>query len=1645
MVARAKAKTWLGVVAGLMLPAAGLAGADGGGDVLVCQALPSRTHAALRDAIESYRRGDYETAAGLFSQAQAGWGDLSPQEQTDLTRFVQANNTALQGRREAADQLRQAEEAERGGRGQAAADLLQRALGNQYLAPAERQRAQALAERLGGRPAATPPGSPAVVAQSKLKQARELLAQGNFDAAEQLAGEAQRGGAQPGDEDPRKLLQEIARERSDPRALLATARAAFKAGNYDRAEALAHASEKAEPAWAMHLWGDSPGKVLKDVQAARAGLTRAGQRPPAPRTDPGSNMVVSRKPDGGPAVADAGGGPAPKADPARSSQDLEQARQLLQQGRKALREGQLDKARDCANRAAALKANLAWYDDNPATLLADVGRAEAARGGPARADAPATREDAKTLLQRGREAYNAGRLEEAMQLAQKAKIAPGSSWRLFDSDTPDKLAKDVKEAQTKRDQEEATRLLAQGRQLLDRGDFDGASKAALRASMLHGPYSVWDLGDRPNKLLDDVDSARKKSKKVVVPPPPAGGAVAQGGERAPQAADRGGSPVPGSGDAALTQARQLLAQARQLQAAGRLVEARARALEAQRLSSAFRPEEDRPEKALLDLAGLARKQIDACVGQADDNVRRGTTDPQAYARADGFLAQAQYLGRSFQLDTYMVDEKLAWVRRARSQGPVLAAGGTSTSSPGAAPAVNPQGVVKVHVTDQGPQTQGQTLLAKARIEIRNGNTNSARHLAEEVYRGPYGLQDEATALLRNIDAEEFEQRRRDARRTFAAGHSAFLRREYSQANVLLRSLDPKMLEPNEQAQLRELMSVPEMQTANLPAAVALQPVEGAPLPGSAPAVPGKAPAGDNSREASYLEQVQAMQEVKFQKLRMQQLDAQTEAAQSFRGGDTEAALEILQRYLSLLPESGLEVDRTNLLRRPVEARLQQYKTLKAQKDIASAQDEVARGRKDGIAKKQLAEQNKQKRIQELMAKYNTLFKEAKFGEAEGVAMQALDLDPDNALLAASVNVAKMRKRVKEYHDISNEKEEMVLYGLNDAEKEGPFLDNKHAVKFDPEHWKEIQKRDGLLKQKIGTSLKTEKEREIERRLLTPANISAHNQALGQVFDDLSNYYGVNIVPDRRVLEEAGISLDRPVDIRVDNITLKSGLKLLLDQVGLTYVIEDEVLKVTTKENAHGKLEMRAFPVAELVIPVADAGPSPIVLPGSQPRTPAPAGPTTPFTAPGSMSSGGTAVGSSSGTFASSNGGGSHWTSPTAGQTREDQLIQLITNTVNPKSWAAMGGQGTIDYFPMTMTLVINQTPDIQEQVADLLAVLRRLQDAEVAIELRLISLAEGYFERIGVNFNVNIKTDKYTQRYEPLITSGQFKPAGFINDFTPKDFVAGLTPAGTFTSDLDIPITTSSFGMAVPPFGGFPNIPGGNGGIELGLAFLSDIQVFLFMEAAQGDQRTNVMQAPKLSMFNGQTATLSANDQQYFVTSVEVINNNGQLTFVPTNTPVPTGGVNITIQSVISADRRFVRMNFGNVSLTNLASAVVPLFPVPLVITPTLEGGFTEQPVVFTQFIQQPVFNTINISTSVAVPDGGTVLLGGLKRLSEGRNEFGPPVLSKIPYINRLFKNVGYGREVQNFMMMVTPRIIINAEEEERQTGIVTAPQATTP
>jgi hypothetical protein len=73
---------------------------------------------------------------------------------------------------------------------------------------------------------------------------------------------------------------------------------------------------------------------------------------------------------------------------------------------------------------------------------------------------------------------------------------------------------------------------------------------------------------------------------------------------------------------------------------------------------------------------------------------------------------------------------------------------------------------------------------------------------------------------------------------------------------------------------------------------------------------------------------------------------------------------------------------------------------------------------------------------------------------------------------------------------------------------------------------------------------------------------------------------------------------------------------------------------------------------------------------------------------------------------------------------------------------------------------------------------------------------------------------------------------------------------------------------------------------------------------------------------------------------------------------------------------------------------------------------------------------TTALTTSIRVPDGGTVRLGGYNTARDGRNEFG------VPGVGRPLRNVGYGRSISGTTISVRARVIILAEEEERQTGV---------
>ncbi len=91
-----------------------------------------------------------------------------------------------------------------------------------------------------------------------------------------------------------------------------------------------------------------------------------------------------------------------------------------------------------------------------------------------------------------------------------------------------------------------------------------------------------------------------------------------------------------------------------------------------------------------------------------------------------------------------------------------------------------------------------------------------------------------------------------------------------------------------------------------------------------------------------------------------------------------------------------------------------------------------------------------------------------------------------------------------------------------------------------------------------------KENEIQRKLLMPVSLDFKKTPFHQVIDDLRSWSGVNIVVDKRALEKENISMDQPVKMKLEAVTLESALTKILHQMRLRYVIEDGALKITTE-------------------------------------------------------------------------------------------------------------------------------------------------------------------------------------------------------------------------------------------------------------------------------------------------------------------------------------------------------------------------------------------------------------------------------------------------------------------------------------------------
>ena len=84
------------------------------------------------------------------------------------------------------------------------------------------------------------------------------------------------------------------------------------------------------------------------------------------------------------------------------------------------------------------------------------------------------------------------------------------------------------------------------------------------------------------------------------------------------------------------------------------------------------------------------------------------------------------------------------------------------------------------------------------------------------------------------------------------------------------------------------------------------------------------------------------------------------------------------------------------------------------------------------------------------------------------------------------------------------------------------------------------------------------------------DLDEHGQAAPLRGDHVpQNYTGLNIVLDPKALADEGLSNASPVSLVVNQVKLKTALKLLLQPLGLTYKLEDDVILITSPHGDAG--------------------------------------------------------------------------------------------------------------------------------------------------------------------------------------------------------------------------------------------------------------------------------------------------------------------------------------------------------------------------------------------------------------------------------------------------------------------------------------------
>ena len=691
-----------------------------------------------------------------------------------------------------------------------------------------------------------------------------------------------------------------------------------------------------------------------------------------------------------------------------------------------------------------------------------------------------------------------------------------------------------------------------------------------------------------------------------------------------------------------------------------------------------------------------------------------------------------------------------------------------------------------------------------------------------------------------------------------------------------------------------------------------------------------------------------------------------------RAGQYDQAIESYRRALSILRVHPMVADES-LDEQVITNKLESAVQLAEQADVEADQRTQEEARAERVRREAEERTYREEKLRTLYAEANAAFQREQYAVAQALADQILLYDPGNEAATEMREIAQQAR-----HQAANEDNRQAFREnwIRTFEELGSMgVPQSDTVQFDLRRWREVQAR-APYEFSGGDPVEAADNQAILRRLeelRVPARFGAEGTGapLEEVASYLQNVTGINFVLSAKVREELPeeektILLDLP----------ERSVKQLLDIItetreNLRWKVEDGVVKFVTKEELTGGQVLRMYEVRDLIRPVRD-------FPGREINI-------TP--------SGGVPEVSEDITereFLIVN---------------DETLDGLIRDNIAPESWEADPANAL---RISNGTMVVNQTPAVHEQIQALLDDLREATGIMVDIQARFLKCEDNFLEDIGVDFRGLGAPGKGTN--------------AFFNDFgdstaqqTLGEELGSDTSLGAFYDegeDGDVRARTENL---FDGFLGDEDVLTGSGGLQFQWTYLNDLQLEMILTAVSKSERVELVTAPNILVSNTARSNLTVMNQVAYVQDFDVEIAQAASIADPVISVVQDGVI-LDVRPVVSADRRFITVELR----PTVAELQRPIR------TFTTSLGVSGNSVT----IQLPELEISRVRTSIPMPDGGTVLLGGTKIHENEDLRSGVPILNKIPLISFFFERQGTFVSNRKLLILLKAKIVIPQELE---------------